>query len=195
MFRPISFAVIPVLLMACATTELFTLLPVGVTSVGDLNIDVTPGWNEFRSDPKAEPPRATWTSDGLLLDRVVIYAGVADDQTLVKEQDKSAALPRFHADMTPNELVALIESYLVKMFGEGQALVGSSNLRPQRYGADAGILFDVAITPAEIAYYKGTIGAFVANQKLYLIMYIGADPYYYDKHRAVAEQMIASARL
>ena len=136
-----------------------------------------------------------WTQDGPKLDRILIYAGVANGETLMKSSGKGAALPTFHVGMLPNELVAFTEAYLGKMFGEGQALVESSNLRPQQYGASSGILFNVSIAPAEVAYYRGTIGAFIANERLYLMMYIAADPYYYEKHQARAEQIIASARL
>jgi len=190
-----SFAAILLLCVAGCASNPFTLQPPGETSVGALKIDVSGSWNLLATDAKALPPKAIWTRDGLNLDRMLIYADVADGQTLFKERDKGAALPKFQADMLPNELVAFTESYLSKMFGEGQAIVESSNLRPQRYGQINGIGFDVAIAPAETAYYKGTVGAFVADQKLYLMIYIGADPYYYDKHRAAAQQMIASAHL
>jgi len=36
---------------------------------------------------------------------------------------------------------------------------------------------------------------FTADEKLYVIWYFAADPYYFDKHRDVAEAVIRSARL
>ena len=43
--------------------------------------------------------------------------------------------------------------------------------------------------------YKGTVGAFIANESLYLMYFLGAVPYYYDKHIDEAAAIIASARL
>lgn len=46
---------------------------------------------------------------------------------------------------------------------------------------------------AENPDYKSMIGAFVADDKLYSIWYISAEPYCYDKHAAEAENVIQSA--
>jgi hypothetical protein len=97
--------------------------------------------------------------------------------------------------MLPNELVAFTESYLGKLFGEGEAVVTTANVRPHRFGASPGVLFDAAVQVAEGADRKGVIGAFIANQKLYLVMYLAADPYYFELNRDAAEQVIRSARL
>src|SRR5262245_31311579 len=194
MRKSTSFAVFVLFLGGCVSNP-YTLLPAGPTSVGALRIDAEGDWNQLKQAADATTPTAVWTLDGPMLDRIVVFGGVANGDTLVKEDKKSEALPHFHDSMLPNELVKFIESYLLKMFGEGQALVESNNIRPQRYGSDAGVAFEVTITPAELATYKGSVGAFIAKQKLYVIMYIAAEPYYYGKYRAVAERMIGSAKL
>lgn len=177
----------------CAATP-YSILPAGEAVVGDLKIDVAEGWNTGKPNANALFPAAVWTRDGPFLDRVVVYAGVSDNQRLMNDR-KSAALPRFRAEMTSDEWMAVIVATLATVFGDEPALVETSNVRPQSYGRHSGIVFEVAVTPVEIAYYRSTIGGFVANEKLYLIMYIAADPYYYDKHREAALRMIASARL
>jgi hypothetical protein len=173
----------------------YTLLPAGPTQVGTLTLDVSGSWNALTVDTSGGPPRASWTHDGPLLDRLLIFADVGDGETLFKERKKSEALPRFDAKMLPNELVSFTEAYLGKMFGEGQALVESGNLRPQAYGGNKGIRFEVTISPSEMAYYKSTVGAFIAGEKLYLMLYIAAEPYYYEKFLAAALDTMATARL
>lgn len=171
-----------------------TLVPVGQQMVGALKIDVTPGWNTMNADPKGGPTLAVWTCDGSLLDRLMIFSGVGDDRALSVERSE-VQRPHFKASMQQSDLVTFVEKNLESMFGDDPAVITSSNVRPQAFGDNAGILFEVDITPVELAHYKGTIGAFVADRKLYLMMYIGADPYYYDAHLGAARDMIVSARL
>jgi len=186
-------AVLFALLSMCAARPI-TLVPTGQQSIGNLKIDAVAGWNTLNFESKGGPPTAVWTCDGSLLDRLMIYGGVGDDRPLSNERDK-VGLPRFRVSMPQSDLVTFIETNLAAMFGDDPAVVASSNVRAQDFGGHPGILFELDITPVELAHYKGTAGAFVAEQKLYLIMYIGADPYYYDARLAAAQQMIVSARL
>ena len=43
--------------------------------------------------------------------------------------------------------------------------------------------------------YKGIAAAFVADEKLYFMYFLGATPYYYEKYREQAEATIKSATL
>lgn len=187
------FVLLFVLLTTCAAKP-YTLAPEGETSVGRLKIDLVSGWNRGQADPRALFPTAVWTCDGPLLDRLVVYGGVDDNEPFVNDR-KGVKRPRFRSGMSSEEWVNVVVATLAALFGDEPAEVTTGNLRPHNFGSNAGILFDVAIAPADVAYYKGTIGGFVVDGKLYLVMYLGADPYYYAKHRAAAEQMIASARL
>ena len=40
-----------------------------------------------------------------------------------------------------------------------------------------------------------SLGAFVNEDKLYMLLYIAAQPFYFDKHRDEAEAVIKSARI
>jgi hypothetical protein len=130
-----------------------------------------------------------------MLDRLAIVAGVADGEPLLVTRDNSAALPVFRKDMLPNEIEELVESTMVKLFGEGQAVVSTANLRPCRFGEHAGVMYDIEATVTDSPKYNGIVGAFIANDKLYLVYFIGAVPYNYDKHAAKEEAIIKSAHL
>lgn len=181
---------------ACVPTT-FTLVTPGVVAVQDLKLQADSGWN-------SAPPFAMqsagygsvyWTKDGPLLDRLVIIPGVPDGEPLLVTQQKTAALPIFRADMLPNEIEELVESTIVKLFGEGQAVVNTANLRPHRFGDHRGVLFDLTATVTDSPGYRGLVGAFIANEKLYLAYFLAATPYYYDKHIASAESVIKSATI
>jgi hypothetical protein len=97
--------------------------------------------------------------------------------------------------MLPNEIEELTESSIVKLFGEGDVAVETTNLRPHRFGDDNGILFDMKVTVSDGPDYRGVVGAFVVAERLYFILYIGAEPYYYDKHLDEALVIIKGAHV
>ncbi len=175
----------------------YALVPAGVTSVGALQVNADNGYNlapsvhafGLRKDSQM------WTKDGRLLDQLVIIPGVAAGETLLKLPAKTAALPEFRADMLPNEIEELAESTFVKFYGEGNAAIETANLRPHRFGEHRGFMFDVQASITEAPDQKGTVGAFVANEKLYMLFFMASTPYYHDKHAAAAVEVIKSARL
>ena len=175
----------------------YTLVASGVNTVGDLSVVADPGWNLAPNVAGSGDRRnsQTWTRDGKLLNSLVLIPAVPDGESLIVSRDKSAALPVFRADMLPNEIEELAESTFVKLFGEGNAVFDTSNLRPHSFGEQRGFLFDVEASVTESPDYKGIVGAFIANDKLYFMYYFAADPYYYAKDLAAAEAIIKSAAL
>ncbi len=182
-------------LSGCATG--YSLVAAGPVIVQDLSVRADAGWNKAPGmhTPSVRNGAATWTKDGMLLDRLVISPAIPDGQPIMVSRDKSAALPVFRAEMLPNELEELVESSVVKMFGEGNAVVSTANLRPYRYGEINGIRFDIDAIVTDSPHYRGTVGAFVAAKNLYLMYFLAAVPHYYDKHIAAADAVIGSARL
>ena len=175
----------------------YTLVQPGINSAADLQVSAGSGWN--LAPPAymiaARKDAQTWTHDGLSLDRLVLIPAVADGETLLVDRSKTAALPAFRKDMLPNEIDELVVSTLVKYFGEGNATVSSDNLRPQAFGDRRGVMFDFSAKLSDSPQYRGTVGAFIVDDKLYSVWYIAADPYYYDKHSAAADAVIKSAKV
>ncbi len=193
--RLLAAATLTLALSGCVTG--YTLVTPGLATVGPLTVNASAGYNLAPTMFVGGQRKGaqTWTKDGLLLDRLTIIPEVPDGETLLVSRAKDAALPVFRKDMLPNELEELVQSTLTKLFGEGEAVVGTSNLRPHRFGEHRGILFDVAATVSESPEYKGVVGAFIVDEKLNVMWYIAADPFYFDRHRAAAEAIIMSARL
>jgi len=73
--------------------------------------------------------------------------------------------------------------------------VSTSNLRPQGFGEYGGFMFDIEAAVTESPDYRGSIGAFISDERLYLVAYLAADPYYFDKHATRADAIIKSATL
>lgn len=191
--RNISILTLLGTLAACVPS--YTLVQPGPNSAEDLQVNAGAGWNLSPPTYVARAGAQTWTQDGVLLNRLVLIPAVADGETLIVDRSKAGALPTFRKDMLPNEIEELVESTLVKFFGEGNAVVSTSNLRPQAYGDQRGVMFDIDAQLTDSPDYRGTIGAFIANEQLYTIWYIAADPYYYGKHSDAADAIIKSAVL
>jgi len=190
-----AIAIAAALAVAGCASMSYTLVAPGTVNVGDLQVAAAQSWNRAPTGTTASRKDAqVWTRDGMLLDRLIMIPAVPDGQPIFQTNDKQAALPPFRSDMLPNELEELTESSITKLFGEGEASVETSNLRPQRFGEDRGVMFNMDIKVTDSPDYRGLAGAFVADGKLYLMMYIAADPYYYEKHRADAEALIAGAK-
>ena len=192
-----KYSVIPMLALLGGCVTGFTEVLPGVNTLGSLRVTADANWNKAPSGatPSARSTSRTWTQDGLLLDRITIIPGVKDGEAIFSSRNKSAALPVFRADMLPNEIEELVESSIVKLYGEGQSAVSTSGLRPQGFGSDGGFMFDIEAAVTESPDYRGLVGAFIVDDTLYLILFLAADPHYYDKHLASADAIIKSATL
>lgn len=182
------------LLGGCVT---FAAVPPGEVQLSGLTVTPQNSWNQAprewtrlsRRDAK------TWTKNGILLDRILIIPAVPDGEPLFLQTSESQALPRFNAGMLPNELAEFTESSIAKLFGEGGAVVETSGLRPQRFGADKGVMFDIEVKVSDGPDYKGVAGTLIVGNKLYTIIFIGAEPYYYTESVDEATALIKSARV
>ena len=181
-------------LTACSLAT-YTLVSPGTSMVGDLTISSSDSWNLSHATAYSRKKAQVWTQDGLLLDRLIIIPGVPDGESLFVSRQKDAALPKFRSDMLANEIQELSESSISKLFGEGEVAVSTMNLRPHRFGDNQGFMFDLNAILSDGPEYSGTAGAFVANEMLYFILYIAAEPYYFGKHLEEATTVIQTAHL
>jgi hypothetical protein len=180
----------------CASA-VYRAAPPGVYTTGQLQVTLDDAWNEASSGAtlNARPLAKTYTRDGLLLDRLMLISEVSDGESIFRSRDKSIALPVFHPDMLPNELEELMESSILKLYGEGEAAVSTENLRPHDFGGRSGIMFDITAAVTESPDYRGMVGAFIAEERLYMIIFLAAEPYYYGKHKEDVTEILNSATI
>lgn len=179
----------------CTTNSL--AVNTGQVAIGDLTIDVGSGWSRVvnRRATTVQHNIETWTRNGRLLDHVVVVTGVTNGQNVFANPYRSALVPVFRSDMSTDELGELVKSIITTSFGRERLHASSDNSRPHNFGVYPGTVFDVSVTPEDRPEYRGTAGVFVAEEKLYLMYFLGAVPYYHDKHRQEAVAMIVSATL
>jgi len=192
-----SFVLAFAISVSGCTTMSFVAVAPGPVLVGDLSLTPSTTWNAAPAmvRPYSRRDAQVWTQDGLLLDRIMIIPAVADGETLFVSREDTAALPTFRSDMLPNELEEFTESSLVTLFGEGNAVVSTSGLRPHRFGENQGVLFDFDASLTDSPDFRGLAGAFIVDELLYMMLYVAAEPYYYGKHIDEARSIIETAYL
>lgn len=183
-------------LAGCVSNQFKAVAP-GAVQVGDLTVQAADaGWNKAPQTMTWHLHKGSqlWTRDGLLLDYMVLIPGVSDGGTLFKSRSKSLVYPAYQAGMLPNEIVELTESSLAKLNGTNVA-VSSSNLRPYRLGELRAVMFDLTLIGSEGPARRGRALAFVQDQALYLMLYVGTRLHYFDKHWDSAVTTMNTARL
>jgi hypothetical protein len=169
----------------------------GTVSYNGLNVKTSQAWNLAPGavSPASRSESRVWTQDGILLDRILFIPGVPGGETLFKPGSSDQALPAFRSDMLPNEIEELTESSIARLFPKGEVSVETHNLRPHRYADNQGFLFDMEILLTDGPDYGAIAGGFVADSKLYLIVFLGAKPYYFEKHRDEVLAIIRGASI
>ena len=183
-------------LILASGCSVYTVAAPGEHDFSGLKVQTGLAWNQLprgvRMNQRVESN--IWTRDGTSLDRIVIIPGVPSGEPIFPQSRSSQALPVFESSMLPNEIEELAESSIAKLYRVGVA-VETSNLRPHRYGDNRGILFDLAVTLSDGPNYRGVAGALIVNEKLHIIFFLGAEPYYYQKHLEDALVIIKGARV
>jgi hypothetical protein len=194
--------IVAVALTACAlgaapsaSAGMYKLVPAGAAStVGRSDMVVTPSrdWNHLgqRVGRNAE----SWTNDGLSLDDVTFYGGIANDQTLFKEvNQKDKPLPRFSATMLPPDIVQMFEaSYRI---ANDTSLFTVNDVEPVTFMGAAGVQFSYRLTSTDEVERNGMATAAVINGKLYMITFEAPVIYYYDRYLSAYQDIVKSAAL
>lgn len=191
MMQKVVTTIVVVLVITACAASYRNAIP-GVDSLGKMQVNIDEGWQIVARSmtPYARSMSRTYTREGLPLDRVTLITGVNDGDTIFKNSE--ASLPAFRKSMSPDQIEGLVESSLQMLFPSGDAKVSTTNQRPNGFSGLEGILFDVDIVVADGADSRGVIGAFVYEERLYLILYVAQDPGYYEKHLAGAMAVIDS---
>jgi hypothetical protein len=145
---------------------------------------------------------ALWTVDGTSLHALRLLNDVADGDTLLRgdivaggpvgvktPKDKQ---PRFHATMTPSEIMDVVVDTWVLM---GASQIEASGLRYFRFGNRDGFRFDLAFVWPDGVEARALVSGTVVRRRLYLIVYEGTRLHYFDKYRSTVDLLVDSARV
>lgn len=159
-----------------------------------LSVRTDIAWNRFELQfPLSVAPGASevWTQDGITLDVLAFFVGIAPGQTLGRPVgDKK--LPAFRSAMTAGEIVELYEQ-MVTQDGSAFAL---KRVAPASFGGQPGFRFEHTITRRnDGVLLKGMAQGAVVKDKLYLVAFTAPAIYYFDRHLPQVEPLLASTQI
>jgi hypothetical protein len=181
-------------LAACVPT--YTLVPSGPHEVGKTGFSVNPSsaWNKIPKGPNDIPLEESWTKNGPLLDSISFVGGLPDGQALlVQKKTADQQVPVFRADMSPNGLVSMAESYY-RIRG-GITVFNVTAVEPTQFlGANA-VKFDFDYVGTDQLPRKGRCVMGVVDGKLYLMKLEGAASHYFNSATGEFDTMAKTAAL
>jgi hypothetical protein len=159
---------------------------------GSLVLDAGPEWSR-RTGGTDSPNHEVWTAEGLPLDQLHFYSGLAPGQPLALAGQRAALqVPTFREGLQPHEVVELYETVAT--------LDGSTfqreKLSPAHFAGGEGFRFEFTlIRSTDQVTLRGAGFGAVRGGKLYLVVYLAPRLHFFDQHIHEVETMVASARI
>jgi hypothetical protein len=190
-------AVAAALLAVAACAPRYTLVPAAApVRVAQGSMTVTPGvaWNRCPKDRRALAGEEEWTQNGRLLDLMTFIGGVPEGRTLVRQGRKvDRKVPTFRADMSPQDLVSMVESlYRIRA---GAGVFAAEQVAPATFLGRPGLRFDYGYVGGDGVRRRGRTMIAVIDRKLYLAALDGAQSHYFDAALPAFVAVTESARL
>ena len=175
----------------------YALVRVHRVNVGDQSLSVVPPrpWNRHRSILWSDVGDVEdWTLNGPYLDGISFVSGLKSGRYLIRQSKRAdQQVPKFRSDMTPPEIVAMLETlYRVK---GGAVDFRTLSLQPRPFLGANGFQLDYEHLDSDELWRKGRAIGAVINGQLYLILYDAARSHYYGAALPDFESIVGSARL
>jgi hypothetical protein len=179
-------------LSGCITGyQLVEARPVKVSS-GALTVRPGVPWNRAPKGPYAVPEEESWTQNGPMLDSITFIAGLKEGAVITKQKAKDdRKVPTFRADMTPQDLVAMVESYYrIRLSAQ---VFETSSIKPASFVGVTGVQFDYNYVGPDQIKRRGRAVLGVRGGKLYLMLLDGTALHYFEAAVPEFESIVASA--
>ena len=174
-------------LTACAGGGAFgryTLVQPGARAVANDSFTVSPpqAWNRVPRGAYDIREEENWTLNGPILDSISFIGGVRDGKAIVRQRRKADRLvPVFRANMTPPEIVSMIESLYRIRAGAAEFTVGA--LKPATFVGRQGFQLDYDYLDGNEIKRRGRAYGAVVDGKLYMMLLDATRMHYF--HAAV----------
>lgn len=186
--RSLVWVALVVLLAACAGAG-GRLQEAGAVAVFDLRLDTSLDWARIRGRRNE-----IWTIDGTPLNQLTIIDRVRDGEHVFLQARERRTRPDgawFRTGMRPDEVRDVV---LDALRGNGWADVEPSGLRPQRFGAVAGLRFEFRLSNQRGLHYRGMAAAAERGGRLTLLVWMAPSEHYFDRDQAAVAAMFDSLR-
>lgn len=175
----------------------YRLVEPGPRRVARDRIEVTPtmAWNRAPRERTDISREENWSLNGPHLDNLTFIGGVKSGEPLVRFQRRTdwRQVPNFRADMTPTEIVGIIETFY-RVRG-GSVRFEAAALQPRTFLGQPGFQFDYTRLGGDEVERRGRAAAAVIGNRLYMIVFDAAAMHYFPAAVGEVDRIIAGARL
>lgn len=163
----------------------FKLVPASQLNVKGFSVKPATTWSKspFQPGKKVE----LWTIDGYSLNQMMVFGEVEDGEPLLKEVNKELPMPKFRANMLPNELEDLIKTSIINQ-EDGKLKITTKNVRPQQLGEQIAFRFEFEYFNGDGLKKNSDVIVWVKEEKLYGMMFTAPSLHYYESYKAALEQ-------
>ncbi len=192
----LKLAALAVALITAPALAGYKLMPTGVAvSVAKSGLTVSPSKDWNRLGGRVGRNAESWTLDGLALNDLTFYGGIADNTTLFREVNKKdAPLPRFSSTMLIPDVVQLFEaSYRV---ANGTSFMSIDSVAPASFAGNPGFRFtyNFTVQNEEVKRLGEARGAIIGG-KLYMITFEAPVIFYFDRDVEAFRMIFDSASI
>ena len=192
MFRLLALLACALPLTGCVTG--YTLVqPDSVTvAKGAMKVKPSIAWNKLPKSPLDIVQEENWTQNGPVLDLITFVGGLPDGQAIAKQRAKDdRKVPVFRSNMTPQDLVSMVESYY--RIKAGATVFETSSVAPARFLGQQAMEFNFNYVRADEVKRRGRALLAVADGKLYFMALDAAALHYFDANALEFAAIAASA--
>lgn len=183
-----------VLATGCATT--YSLISPDTVEVakGNLSVRTSIAWNKAPRSAFDIDREESWTLNGPALDLVTFIGGVDDGKALAKQRRKEdRQLPVFKADMSPPELVSMLETYY--RIKAGITVFETTSVMPVTFLDRPGMQIDYIYVGGDDVKRQGRTVVAVVDDRLYMMTLDGTALHYFGAALPEFESMVQLARI
>jgi hypothetical protein len=196
------FALLGFVLLLAGCTHYAAFEPTNANLDGRVIVPFEQRWNRAVEGPEKNWGHF-WTKDGPLLNALIAFTAVRDDKQLLDtsqseffmSKDDVRNLPRFKLKEDPADTLTLLQRQLASSIGaQDFALI---ELSPAKIAGQDGFRFEFTFAAQKgVETDRRALGAgFTHDDKLTLIVFHAAEPYYFERDRAEIERMLAGLRV
>jgi hypothetical protein len=157
-----------------------------------LEVTLDQTWNHFQSAQIA--PARVWTTEGLPIDELRVYAGVKGGEAIDAGAPVVAGAKKieFRAGMQPDEIVAMFEG----LYTKGGSTFKLDKLEPWSFGGEKGFRFEFTFTRKVDGVVNLGVGyGTVSKEELFALLYFAPRLGFFPRNKDKVEQVARSARL